>query len=111
MISEKIVLTPQDIVEKEFNIVTKGFRPQEVDEFLDIIINDYAEFNKILKSLSKEVDNLTRENNELRKELRRLKDLEAIAEDDMNNRPVNNVDLLKRISQLEKIVYGKGNQE
>ena len=37
-----------------------------------------------------------------------LKDLETIAQEDSKNQvPVNNVDLLRRISQLEKIVYGK----
>ena len=31
-------------MEKEFKIDARGYRPQEVDNFLDIIIKDYAEF-------------------------------------------------------------------
>ena len=60
----------------------------------------------MIKSLNKEINTLTEENNRLRSELRKLKELESVAESD-SRRSVNNVDLLKRISQLEKIVYGK----
>ena len=77
-----------------------------MDKFLDMIIKDYTEYNKVIKSLNREINTLTEENNRLRSELRKLKELESVAESD-SRRSVNNVDLLKRISQLEKIVYGK----
>ena len=77
-----------------------------MDKFLDMIIKDYTEYNKMIKSLNREINTLTEENNRLRSELRKLKELESVAESD-SRRSVNNVDLLKRISQLEKIVYGK----
>lgn len=109
MINDKIVLTPQDILEKEFKFDARGYRAQEVDKFLDIIINDYAEYNKIIKKLSKEIKELTDDNNSLRSELRKLRELESVAKKD-TTRTVNNVDLLKRISQLEKIVYGKSEE-
>lgn len=38
MIEEKILLTTNDILEKEFKIDARGYRPQEVDKFLDIVI-------------------------------------------------------------------------
>ena len=44
----------KDILDKEFKIDTRGYRPQEVDKFLDIIIKDYNEYNNIIKSLEKE---------------------------------------------------------
>ena len=44
MISNEITLTPEDILEKEFKLDTRGYRPQEVDKFLDIIIKDYHAF-------------------------------------------------------------------
>ena len=37
---DKISLTIQDILEKEFKIDARGYRLQEVDKFLDIIIRD-----------------------------------------------------------------------
>lgn len=106
MVNDRIILTPQDILEKEFKVDARGYRAQEVDKFLDMIIKDYTEYNKMIKSLNREINTLTEENNRLRSELRKLKELESVAESD-SRRSVNNVDLLKRISQLEKIVYGK----
>ena len=52
--NDRITLTMQDILEKEFKIDARGYRPQEVDKFLDIIIKDYNEYNNIIKSLEKE---------------------------------------------------------
>ena len=45
----RIALTIQDILEKEFKIDARGYRMQEVDQFLDIIIHDYNEYNGIQK--------------------------------------------------------------
>ncbi len=45
--NDRITLTMQDILEKEFKIDARGYRPQEVDKFLDIIIKDYNEYNNI----------------------------------------------------------------
>ncbi|MDD5836702.1 MAG: DivIVA domain-containing protein [bacterium] len=108
MNNNRIVLTTQDIVNKDFTIESKGFKPQEVDAFLDIIIKDYVSFDKELKRLKKELNSLSEENSHLRSEIRKLRELETIAnEDAADSKPVNNVDLLRRISQLEKIVYGR----
>ena len=41
MYEDRILLTPQDILEKEFKMDTRGYRPQEVDKFLDVIMRDY----------------------------------------------------------------------
>ena len=41
MYQERILLTVQDILDKEFKIDTRGYRPQEVDKFLDVIIRDF----------------------------------------------------------------------
>ena len=40
-----VSLSIQDILEKEFKIDTRGYRPQEVDSFLDVIMRDYNEYN------------------------------------------------------------------
>ena len=44
----------QDILEKEFKVDTRGYRMQEVDQFLDVIIKDYNEYNNMIKELKKE---------------------------------------------------------
>ena len=107
MFNDRIFLTPKEILEKEFKIDARGYRPQEVDKFLDMIIRDYAEYNNIIKKYDIEMKNLVEDNNKLKQELRNIKtDLES-REDDGSGKNVSNIDLLRRISQLEKIVFGK----
>ena len=105
MYNNKIALSIQDILEKEFKIDTRGYRLQEVDKFLDIIIKDYNEYNNIIKGLEKERKALLAENQELKQEIRNLKaNIEAVKYEE---KEITNVDLLRRISQLEKIILGK----
>lgn len=105
---DKITLTMQDILEKEFKIDARGYRLQEVDKFLDIIIKDYNEYNNIIRSLEKDKKLLLEENKLLRNEVRNLKS--SIDAAKIGEKEITNVDLLRRISQLEKIILGKEQQ-
>lgn len=108
MYNERIYLTAQDILEKEFKIDARGYRPQEVDKFLDMVIRDYAEYNSIIKKLDNDIKNLNEDNNKLKQEIRYLKEqLEIHCTKEDSSKSVTNVDLLKRISQLEKVVFGE----
>ena len=60
-----IELTKQDILEKEFKIDARGYRLQEVDKFLDIIIRDYNEYDNIISALENDKRQLANENQEL----------------------------------------------
>ncbi len=106
MYSDKIYLTPQEILDKEFKIDARGYRPQEVDKYLDMVIRDYTEFINIIKSYEKEIKNLNDDNAKLKAEIRKLRE-QLVASESSNNGSVSNVDLLRRISQLEKVVFGK----
>ena len=100
-----IELTKQDILEKEFKIDARGYRLQEVDKFLDIIIRDYNEYDNIISALENDKRQLANENQELKQEVRDLKlSLQALKVDE---KEVTNVDIIRRISQLEKIVLDK----
>ena len=105
---DKITLTMQDILEKEFKIDARGYRLQEVDKFLDIIIKDYNEYNIIIRGLEKDKKLLLEENKLLRNEVRNLKS--SIDAAKIGEKEITNVDLLRRISQLEKIILGKEQQ-
>ena len=105
MYSDRIYLTPQDILEKEFKIDARGYRPQEVDKFLDMVIRDYTEYNSTIKKLEKDIKDLVEDNTKLKQEMRKLnEELEVSKSSETSNRTLTNVDLLKRISQLEKAV-------
>jgi DivIVA domain-containing protein len=109
MYQERVVLTSQDILEKDFKIDTRGYRPQEVDRFLDQIIKDYEEMNKIISELENDKAELLDENQRLKKEARNLRSKLEIATEESGNQGASgvNADLLRRLSNLEKIIYGK----
>lgn len=106
MYNDKIYLTPQEILDKEFKIDARGYRPQEVDKYLDMVIRDYTEFINIIKRNEKDMKDLREDNAKLKAEIRSLRE-QLVAASSSENSGVNNVDLLKRISQLEKVVFGK----
>ena len=105
MYQNKITLMPQDILEKDFKIDTRGYRLKEVDQFLDIIIGDYEQFLEIINNLEKEKADLLGEIMNLKQELRNSQ-LSTEVATSRGISEVTNVDILKRLSQLEKMVYG-----
>jgi DivIVA domain-containing protein len=96
MISDKVKLTAKDILEKEFKSGMRGYKQEDVDKFLDLIIKDYETFHQ-------EMEDLQQDNLRLKKQL-----------EESNRRPpsqqqqtgTTNFDILKRLSNLEKHVFG-----
>lgn len=88
-------LKSKDILEKEFKSGLRGYNQDDVDQFLDDIIQDYETFEQTVATLKAE-------NKRLREEL-----------EDTPKRQVatptsgtTNFDILKRLSNLEKHVFG-----
>lgn len=104
MYEEKRFLTAKEILEKDFKVDARGYRLEEVDSFLDLIIKDYVDFETTTKRLVNEIKTLESDNDKLKAEIRNLKSKLDIAS---STKSVTNVDLLKRISDLEKVVYGE----
>lgn len=109
MYQERILLTVQDILDKEFKIDTRGYRPQEVDKFLDVIIRDYKEMSSIIKELESDKKSLVDDNIRLKQEVRNLKTKLDVIEENTGGESSNttNADVLRRLSNLEKIIYGR----
>lgn len=103
MYEDKRNFTARDILEKDFKFDARGYRPQEVDQFLDDVIKDYVWYENEHKKLLSEIKALEAENSKLKSDVRNLKASLDIA----GSKGVTNVDLLKRISDLEKVVYGE----
>ncbi len=86
--------TAKDILEKDFKTGMRGYNQDEVDHFLDEIIQDYEIF-------AKKIEQLQNENKRLRAEL-----------DDMPRKQASpvpgttNFDILRRLSHLENYVFG-----
>lgn len=94
MTINRVQLTANDILEKDFKKSMRGYNEEEVDEFLDIIIKDYEAF-------SKEIERLTKELERFKKSAEQPRTRQAV------NNPQVNYDVLKRLSNLEKAVFGQ----
>ncbi|WP_409251133.1 cell division regulator GpsB [Bacillus sp. SCS-153A] len=95
MISDKVKLTAKDILEKEFKSGMRGYKQEDVDKFLDLIIKDYETFHQ-------EIEDLQQENLRLRKQVEES-NRRAPAQQQTGT---TNFDILKRLSNLEKHVFG-----
>ena len=102
-----IIFTPKDIFDQDFKTAVRGYSKQEVDEFLDDVIKDYETY-----SLVKE---LREENSRLKQELsKRIQEAPNSTASqvhqsfgDTTQTTITNFDILKRLSRLEKEVFGK----
>lgn len=93
-----------DIFNKEFKVKMRGFDPDEVDEFLDNIMKDYETFNKEILALQEENDRLNAKINQLNKSQAVMSKIQP---ESQKSQTVTNFDILKRLSNLEKEVFGK----
>ena len=104
MSEQTLKLSAKDIFEKEFEKSVRGFKPLEVDSFLDDGISDYqkmADMNSNLKRLEEE-------NARLKKEVEDLRIRVATKSRSADNQTQNHqIDILKRLSSLEKKVFGQ----
>ncbi|WP_040228422.1 cell division regulator GpsB [Bhargavaea cecembensis] len=91
-----IKLTAKDILEHEFKTAVRGYKPDEVDHFLDEIIQDYEAFNKKIAALQEE-------NRQLKAEAEEMKNRPAAPQPQTGT---TNFDILKRLSNLERHVFG-----
>jgi len=104
-LKNEVVLTPETLLNWDFKIDARGYRPQEVDKALDIVISDYKAYDRKVKDLEEKIALLNEEILELKHQLRTANEREEILKS--SDKEITNVDLLKRISNLEKIIYGK----
>jgi DivIVA domain-containing protein len=93
VLSDRINLTAKDILEKEFKISMRGYNQDEVDQFLDLIIKDYETFHQ-------EIEQLQQENMRLKRQLQEVQKRQS------PQAGTTNFDILQRLSNLEKHVFG-----
>ena len=104
----KLQLSPTKILNKEFKVDFKGYNATEVDYFLDTVVEDYETFAQMLNESYEQIENLQKENEALKMKMANMEREHLIQQDNLRSMEENlssNVDLLKRISNLEKEVY------
>ena len=110
----KLVLSSEQISEKIFKGVPRGYDPYEVDKYLDRIINDYMKVEANYLMSKEEMDNLNKkiktlevEKTQLEIELNRLKNkYKGVKPSD--NVTEDNLQLLKKIDRYERFLWQNG---
>ncbi|MGT2934056.1 cell division regulator GpsB [Streptococcus catagoni] len=100
-----IIYSPKDIFEQEFKTSMRGFDKKEVDEFLDNVIKDYENYIAQIEALKAENERLRKEGNQSRQSFN--EDRHSSVQPTRVTQTATNFDILKRISRLEKEVFGK----
>ncbi|MDT8859902.1 cell division regulator GpsB [Alkalihalobacillus sp. MEB130] len=98
MNQQNIRFTAKEILEKDFKTSMRGYNPDEVDKFLDSIIQDYELFQR-------KVEQLEQENAQLKREVKKLSD-RSQRQAPAQTVGSTNYDILQRLSNLEKKVFG-----
>ncbi len=105
--AKELNLTAKDIYDKEFHVDVRGFSCEEVDEFLDQIIEDYQLYDEKIEELGSALTRYEEKIKELQQTIQALQmDNQQAAE--AAPAPVQNVDqvdILKRIARLEAAVF------
>ncbi|WP_227395311.1 cell division regulator GpsB [Jeotgalibacillus aurantiacus] len=94
-------LTAKEILEREFKTAMRGYKPEEVDAFLDQIIKDYEAFNDRIQTLEQEVKRLQQTAADTPRRSAQHTQPQTTASG------TTNFDILKRLSNLEKEVFGR----
>ena len=101
----EIVLSSDTLLNWDFKLDARGYRPQEVDKVLDIVINDYKTFARKEKEYQEKINELNNQILDLKQQLRSANENMQIYKS--SDKEVSNLDLIRRVSQLEKIIYSK----
>ncbi|MFI3622074.1 cell division regulator GpsB [Vagococcus fluvialis] len=99
----KLTYSARDILQKEFKTKVRGYDSIEVDEFLDNVIKDYEAYNQELLALKEENHRLVNKVDQLTQNQATLSRMKQEAP---KTTAVTNFDILKRLSNLEKEVFG-----
>ncbi|GEM01436.1 DivIVA domain-containing protein [Halolactibacillus halophilus] len=88
-------LSTKDILDKDFKTSMRGYNQEEVDAYLDIVIQDYEALESKIKQLEEAQSRVSRKPEEPVRPRVQATNHQA------------NYDILKRVSNLEKAVFGK----
>src|SRR5699024_5808136 len=97
--TNNIQLTMESILEKDFKKQVRGYNEVEVDELLDIVIKEYEAFTTAIERSKKENDRSKKGQGQ-----------QATRQHATGPTQVN-YDVLKRLSNLEKEVFGQKRNE
>ena len=103
--STQYQLDAKTILDKQFHVDLKGYNPQEVDEFLDMVISDYQAYDQTIQELGEKMRAYENQIEQLQEQLNQLQ--QQGADVDLHPQQSSQFDILKRLSRLEYEVFKK----
>nr|WP_234447879.1 cell division regulator GpsB [Viridibacillus soli] len=97
-------LSAKKILDKDFKTGLRGYSQDDVDQFLDEIIQDYENFEKLLAKKQEEINMLKQELEAAQNAKRQTPT--QVQPQQPQYAGNTNFDILKRIANLEKHVFG-----
>lgn len=110
----KLLLRSKDILDKKFRQTANGYDPDEVDTFLDKILDDYRSIDKEVEDLNAQIISLKRDNETLKANLRdkeqaiSIQKSKNIALMSQHQSSLDNLELLQKCSAYERKLYELG---
>ncbi len=103
---KRFKLSVDDVLNKQFNVDFKGYCSREVDEFLDLVISDYQEYERIIDDLGNHLQEYEHQITAMKAKLVELEGKQEL-ESEKQEFVGDNVDILKRLTRLENEVFRK----
>ncbi|AWZ43259.1 cell cycle protein GpsB [Latilactobacillus sakei] len=100
----EIELNPTEILKKEFKSKMRGYDPEEVDGYLDLVIKDYQTYQENIDRLTADNTRLFNKVEELNRQLSASDSVKEVKPQQAS--AATNYDILKRLSNLERHVFG-----
>ncbi len=110
----KLRLTSKDILNKKFKSSPNGYNPEDVDTFLDKILEDYRDIDKEIDNLNAQLVSLKRDNEALKSGLREKEQVISIQKSknialrSNHESSLDNLELLQKCGAYERKLYELG---
>lgn len=107
-------LTSHQILAKKFTPDVKGYQPEEVDRFLDEIIDDYHMLETFIKTEYQTLEAYQEQYIATKQKLQEMEVMIALLQDKVRayetrqGLPSENLEVLRRVNALEKALWQKG---
>ena len=101
---KRFKLKVEDVLNKQFNIDFKGYSSVEVDEFLDLVINDYQEYDAMIENLGERLLEYEKQIAAMKAKIIELEGKQGAVQEE-SAAANGNVDILKRLTRLENAVF------
>lgn len=111
----ELKLTSGQVLDRQFDKNMKGYDPNQVDDFLDLVLLDYKEYERFSSEVTPYVEQLELAIKDLRQKIAKLEldnakmkeRLKNIKSTD-NNVSTDNISYIKRINVLETALWSLG---